>query len=131
MSRLVLDASAAVDLLLGLSRGRGVAQHLAGADVVAPALIDTEVLSALARLERGGAITSTVAGAAVRRWGAMPAQRVVTTALSAEIWALRSALRVADAHYVALARLIGAPLVTVDARLTRASVDGVTFILPT
>ncbi len=131
MSRLVLDASAAVDLLLGLPRGRGVAQHLADAEVVAPALIDTEVLSALARLERGGVITSTVAGVAVRRWGAMPAERVLTTALSADIWALRSALRVADAHYVALARLIGAPLVTADARLVRAGVEGVTFILPT
>lgn len=131
MRRLVLDASAAVDLLLGVPRGRSVARHLVDAEVVAPALIDTEVLSALARLERGASITTASAASALAHWRAIPVERVVTTALAGQIWALRAAVRVTDAHYVALARLIEAPLITSDARLTRAVVPGVTFILPT
>lgn len=37
--------------------------------------------------------------------------------------------RIADAHYVALAGALGAPLLTADARLARAPVSGVSLLL--
>ncbi|GIJ00029.1 putative nucleic acid-binding protein [Sediminihabitans luteus] len=128
MSRLVLDASAAVSTLVpGLLRDRTLAA-IAGHDLVAPALVDTEVLSALARLERAGAITAAEAERAVEAWAIVPCDRLETSSLVPEIWRLHTTLRVADAHYVALARALGAPLLTADARLARAPLHDVTVV---
>lgn len=127
--RLVLDASAAVDALLPTPRRDAVLDHLAGAELVAPALVDTEVLSALARLERARTITGTEADDAVDAWLRLPLDRVPGDVLAQHVWSSRAALRIADAHYVALARLLGAPLLTSDARLARAPLDGVTLVV--
>ncbi len=127
--RLVLDASAAVNALVpGLLR-EATWRHLAGAELVAPALVDTEVLSALARLERAGALSTAEADDAVDAWLRLPLDRVPGDVVAREAWALRGAVRVADAHYVALSRLLGAPLLTADARLARAPLAGVTLVV--
>ena len=58
---LVLDASAAVDVLARTIRGERVAEHLTRDDVAAPELLDVEVLSALWRLVRAGVLTEGAA----------------------------------------------------------------------
>ncbi len=127
--RLVLDASAAVNALIpGLLR-EATWRHLAGAELVAPALVDTEVLSALARLERGGALTADEADDAVDSWLRLPLDRIPGDVVAREVWSLRRSVRIADAHYVALARLLEAPLLTADARLARAPLAGVTLVV--
>ncbi|HIZ37539.1 MAG TPA: hypothetical protein H9815_17315 [Candidatus Ruania gallistercoris] len=55
--RIVLDASAGVNAVLAGYRGARVLDAMSGGEVWAPSLVDSEVLSALARLERAAAIT--------------------------------------------------------------------------
>ncbi|MBD8059490.1 type II toxin-antitoxin system VapC family toxin [Cellulomonas sp. JH27-2] len=126
---LVLDASTAVHALLATPLRAPTRAHLRGHDLVAPSLIDTEVLSALARLERAGQITADEAGAAVAAWRDLPCERVPSSALIEQVWSLRHAIRVADAHYVAVAQAYGVPLLTADARLARARIGGVSVLL--
>jgi predicted nucleic acid-binding protein len=52
---------------------------------------------------------------------ALPIERVPHTALLERAWALRHNLTPYDAAYVALAEALGAPLLTADRRLARAS----------
>lgn len=113
----VIDASSVVDLLSG---GRpGVAtEAIVGIDPLhAPDVVTGEVLSALARRARAG---HTGADAAVREFLAMPLALHSTTPLVPAAWTRRDNLRITDAFYVELARALGVPLVTSDARLARA-----------
>lgn len=126
---LVLDASATVDLLLRTPRGGRVATRLQGADVCAPELLDVEVCSALARLQRAGEVAAADAGDAVRRLVGMPADRIPHALLVARAWQLRNRVRVADAFYVGCAELMSAALITADARLARAALPGVVITL--
>jgi predicted nucleic acid-binding protein len=122
---LALDASAAVDLLLRTPRGHRVAQHLRSDDVTAPELLDVEVCSAVARLQRAGAVTEHEADDAVRRLATMPVRRLAHLALLPAAWPLRGRVRVADAFYVACAQLTSGALLTCDARLAAAPLPGV------
>jgi len=126
---LVMDASGAVDLVARLPRGRGVQRRVAGQQLVAPELLDVEVLSALARFERAGDLAGTEADAAVSGFRRLPVERVSHRILVSDTWTLRHQLRTADAFYVACARLLDAPLLTTDARLARARVPGVSVVL--
>src|SRR4051812_42301868 len=123
----VLDASACVDVLVGSARAAAVASELRGHLLIAPALLDVEVTSALARLERAGALSAEEAGAAIRALEIMPVQRQPHERMIARVWDLRRTLRVADAFYVACAQLAAAPLVTTDARLAGAGLRGTTI----
>ena len=127
---LVLDASAAVDLLARTTRGVRVAEHLARDDVAAPELLHVEVLSALWRLVRAGELTEAAATTAAARMRAMPVLRVRHERLTDQAWALRHRVRIADAFYLGCARLLGGALITTDGRLARAPLPGlsVTFL---
>ncbi|MDR0593357.1 MAG: type II toxin-antitoxin system VapC family toxin [Bifidobacteriaceae bacterium] len=124
----VIDASAAVDALVGGQRANQVRRTLADCDLYAPAIIDLEVTSALARLERAGEISPDLARAAIDIWLDGPVTRVAPTDLAAAAFARRAYLRVADAFYVALAQALPAPLITTDQRLARAPLAGITVI---
>lgn len=76
MRRAVVDASVAVDALLPSPHQAGALAHLTETDPLAPALIDTEVLSAVARLERAGMLHGSQADAAVAAWTDAPVERV-------------------------------------------------------
>lgn len=129
--RLVLDASVAVNILVPGLLQAASRSRLRGAELIAPTLIGTEVLSALARLERAGELSTDEADDAVAAWISLPCEQIATAPLAAHIWALRGRLRVADAHYVALARALDAPLLTADRRLAAAVPDGVAVLLVT
>lgn len=126
---LVLDASAALELVLVTPRGRRVMEALEQQDLVAPELVDAECASALARLERAGQVTPEEADRAVRDFRRLPFARVSHLFLTERAWALRDRVRVADAFYVACSELVRAPLLTCDRRLAAAALPGVPVLL--
>ena len=123
---LVVDASAVTELLLGRAAGEPVAEELRNHefDVHAPHLLDVEVLSALRRLVAAGQVTAERAAEAIADLLALPLDRHGHDVLVPRIWELRENLTAYDATYVALAEAVadeGAPLITADARLARAT----------
>ena len=112
---MVVDASVAVELLLGGAKGRAAARFLSAQDHLhAPSLIDAEVAHALGRLNRLGAVDEDRSAEAVEVWGQMPLRRHHTAALLPRMWTLRDNLTAYDAAYVALAEALDCPLVTFD-----------------
>ena len=59
--KIVLDASAGLDSVLAGYRGVRVLDAMSGTELWAPSLVDSEVLSALARMERAGIVTGAEA----------------------------------------------------------------------
>lgn len=117
----VVDASVLVDLALLRTGWPRIAMHLKGRALHAPAHVDVEVMSALARLGRAGAITSTEARTALERFRSGPIQRHLLPDLLAGAWSRVDHLRVTDALYVELAEVLGLRVLTTDARLARAT----------
>lgn len=118
---IVLDAPAAADLLLATPRARAVADALSGdVELHAPELIQPEVLSVVRRWLAQRWISQEVADRAVADLGDMPGVMHPHAALRQRAWDLRDRFTASDAHYVALAEALDAPLVTTDGRLARA-----------
>jgi predicted nucleic acid-binding protein len=124
-----IDASAMIDLLLKTPRAEAVIQVLGGMDmVIAPDLINVEVLRTIRAKERSGAISTEQAGKAIADLVDSPLQRLPTTAMVREAWDLREHVASSDALYALAARSIGVPLLTADVRLARAHSLGVPVI---
>ncbi|MGH8190853.1 MAG: type II toxin-antitoxin system VapC family toxin [Rhodanobacteraceae bacterium] len=122
MSRtLVVDASVAVDLL-GRFRAGPLEALLWQPDslMVAPELLEVEVLNALRRLERLGAIPASRSPELPEQLRGLRIRKYRHDLLLDGIWSLRLNLTAYDAAYVALARLLKVPLVTRDSKLARA-----------
>lgn len=117
----VVDASVLVDLVIAGASASSSAAALAGGRLHAPAHVDVEVTSALARLHRTGVLSRAAAGRALATFGRTPLERHDLPPLVAGAWKRTASLRVADAFYVELARQLGTRVLTVDARLARAS----------
>ena len=115
---LVVDASVAVEFVLGSAKGRhamGVLRAHDG-DLHAPELMIVESLSALRRMERHDELLGDRAGEAVRDVLDLPIRRYSTTLLAKRVWALRGRFSLYDAHYLALAEALDATVVTGDRR---------------
>ncbi|MDR1118311.1 MAG: type II toxin-antitoxin system VapC family toxin [Bifidobacteriaceae bacterium] len=130
----VLDATVAVDVLAKTGRvpvaEAAIAEQRAMASpLVAPSVIDLEVLNVLCRLERQGVLTAVELHAAVHRWRHFDVAREPVTALTSEVVSLRHNVSTADAFYVALARFLSCPLITSDRRLAAAPNLGVRLVL--
>lgn len=125
MAVAVLDASAAVELLLGTAVGRRTDQALRGETIAAPAHFDAEVLSALGRLSREGEAGEERVELSLGALARAPVRRFPVAPLLLAAWSLRANVALRDALYVALARRLDAVLVTADARLARAPELGV------
>jgi len=122
---LVVDASAAVEYLLQTSLGLRVAGVLQGGKLLAPELLDAEVLAVLRREVLAGRLPDDRAAVAVsdlRDWGV---ERLAHRDLLEDAWALRGHVTAYDALYVAAARATGGALVTADGPLARAPALGV------
>lgn len=119
---IVLDASAAVELLLGGRRAAPVLVRIEPEEgaVHAPGLIDLEVAQVLRRLVRAGVMAAARGGASLEILADLPVTRHPATPLLPRIWSLREHLTAYDAAYVALAEALGCPLVTFDAALAAA-----------
>lgn len=117
---LVVDASVAVPACLS---AEGFAL-LPDRDLVAPALLWSETLSALRGLVWRNEIIAADANAARKALEQCPVRRIDDGRLVAETWRIAEDLgwaKTYDAEYVALARLLGCRLVTLDARLRRGA----------
>ncbi|MFC4948327.1 type II toxin-antitoxin system VapC family toxin [Pseudonocardia sp. GCM10023141] len=118
---LVLDASAAVSALTGVSDPeRALRARLVGEICFAPHLIDAEVGSVLRRRVSGAALEATTAEAALLALNVLVNERYPHGPLAFAAWALRHTITYYDALYVALAARLGIPLLTADARLAKA-----------
>jgi predicted nucleic acid-binding protein len=124
----VIDSSALVELVVRSERASAVTQAVGATDMVAPDVVNPEVLSALRRLERTGTLTARRAVQAVDDLMDAPVRRFSTLPLLAEAWSLRANAAAADACYVVLARILRCPLVTADRKLSRAPGLGVPLI---
>jgi predicted nucleic acid-binding protein len=124
----VIDSSALVELVVKSERASAVAQAVGATDMVAPDVVNPEVLAALRRLERTGELTTQRAVQALDDLMDAPVRRFSTLPLLAEAWTLRANVTAADALYVVLARLLGCPLVTADRKLSRAPNLGVPML---
>ena len=125
----VIDASALVDLVVQSERAPAVAQAVGGVDMVAPDVVNPEVLSALRRRERIGTLTARRGVQAVDDLMDAPVRRFSTLPLLAEAWTLRANVSAADALYVVLARILRCPLVTANRKLSRAPGLGVPLVM--
>jgi predicted nucleic acid-binding protein len=86
-------------------------------ELLAPHLLDVEVLSVLRRLALGGRLDQAAAEQAVRTHFAFTITRHEVRPLAGRIWRLRHQYTSYDACYLALAEALAAPLYTCDARL--------------
>lgn len=118
---LVVDAGWLVEVLVGSPRSEPMRQLLLDdGDLLAPHLIDAEVIGVLRRHHELGWLDTTAARTAVADLRDWPAERVDHRPLLARAWELRRSVRGSDALYVALSEALGATLVTTDLRLARA-----------
>lgn len=119
---IVLDASTVLEILLQTEAGAPVAERLLTSDssLHAPHLLDVEVVQVLRRFVAQGEVPEARAGQALAALADFPLERYSHTILLPRIWALRQNLSVYDAAYVALAEVLGATLLTRDARISRA-----------
>lgn len=128
---IVLDASAAVEVVLNLPRAATdlrtrLATH--GETVHVPHVFDLEALAAIRRHALRGVLSERRSRGALRALDDLRATRYSHVPLRSRIWELRENVTPYDAAYVALAEALRAPLVTVDAALagaagTRAEVE--------
>ncbi|HSQ37837.1 MAG TPA: type II toxin-antitoxin system VapC family toxin [Acidimicrobiia bacterium] len=125
--RLVVDASALVELAVGGNRAPNIAGRLRGADLHGPAHLDAEVLSALGRLHRAGRLSARQVTTRLDWLAAAPIERHPLAPLLTGAWRRRHRLRLAEALYAELAQLLGATLVTTDAHLA-AALPGVELV---
>lgn len=119
---LVVDASVLAVALMDDGSDGDLARHrLLGDHLVAPALIDLEVVSVWRGLARGGHLDPKRARLALEDLRDLPMERISHTDLLERCWPLRSNLTIYDAAYVALAEALDCPLLTADARLSKAT----------
>ena len=118
----VLDASALVLALIGKTDSADLLRRrLPTMRRHAPHLIDAEVGNVLRRHEQGGRISAEEARSALDAGRVIVEHRYPHAGPLAELaWTWRANVSFYDALYVALAVRIDAPLVTADAKLSRA-----------
>lgn len=122
---IVLDASAAIEWLLGLPRADAVADRLvASDDVHAPHLLGVEVAQVVRRYEAAGEVGADRGAAALRDLADLDVVHHPHEPLLPTIWRLRSNLTAYDATYVALALALDVPIVTLDRALAAAPMHG-------
>lgn len=125
MTRYVIDASAAVEYLLRTPLGSAVADVIGDTTLVAPELLDAEVLSAVRRGVLAGRLDLRRARMAIHDLSEWPIERLSHRELVRSAWEHRKNVSAYDAFYVAAAQVHDLPILTTDGRLSRASGLGV------
>ena len=123
----MIDASAAIR---ACQQAAGFAV-LGEKEIVAPHLLWSEFRSVVHERLWRGEITAGQADLLRRRLGSGPVRRRDHARLDREAWAVAEELgwaKTYDAEYVALARILGCRLVTVDGRLRRGA-DRLGFVV--
>lgn len=98
---------------------------LDNSSLVAPDLIDAEVLSALRREVLGRRVEESHARMVIEALLVWPCERISHRLLAPFAWEHYQHVSAYDAFYVAAARVRDIPLLTADGRLSRASGLGI------
>ena len=114
---IVVDASAALSALLNDGSARSA---LAGEQLHAPHLVDSEVANGLRLMVAAGQLAADSGWTALDAFRRLGMTRYPVFSLLDRVWELRDNLSAYDASYVALAELLDCNLLTADARLSRA-----------
>ena len=120
---IVLDASAALELILGTQTGIRIAERIfdPGELLCAPHLIDLEVAQVLRRYVRAGDVAEPRADEALQDFLDLSIERYPHDLFLRRIWQMRENVTAYDAAYVALAEAVDEALLTTDSRLARSS----------
>src|SRR6185369_516572 len=118
---IVLDASVIVELLTNGALADSIRNELAGRtdSLIAPHLLDVEVLSAIRRLVAGRRIDAHRSEQMLSALAALPVERCAHIPLLGRIWELRHNFTAYDAAYIALAEATNAVLYTGDEKLCK------------
>jgi len=127
VSLFVIDASAATEYLLRTPLGLKVAATTEDASLIAPELIDVEVLSVLRRAVMRREISEQRALLAIEDLVDWSIDRISHKPLLWLAWQHRDNVSAYDAFYVAAARISNAPLLTTDGQLSRAPKLGISI----
>jgi predicted nucleic acid-binding protein len=119
----VIDASAAAEVLFRTPLGERALETIGDEVVVAPELIDAEVLSFIRRKTLQGVVTARRAGQAIEMLVAWPLARLPHRPLLSAAFGLRESLSAYDALYAAAVVAVGGEIVTADGPLARAPID--------
>lgn len=116
---IVVDASAAIELLLRTPLGQRVEPHLLGhpGELHVPELLDLEIVQVLRRGVLGRFLTADRADQALADLDGLGVLRHSHEVIRSRIWQLRSNFTAYDAAYVALAEALRAPLLTCDRKI--------------
>lgn len=129
---LIVDASCLYEVVTRGPKADLVGDLLAtDDDQAAPHVVDAEVLGLVRRDRLHGVLDDTasrLALAGLRDW---PGERFGHQLLLERAWELRENVRSWDALYVALAEALDATLITLDARLARATGPMCPVVVPT
>lgn len=125
------DASAVVAMLLDAGPdGQWATDALRGSHIAAPSLVTFECANIIRRLELAGLVGTDQAVQAHADLLDLAIESWPYELLASRVWELRRNLSSYDASYVALAEQIGAPLVTLDRRISRAPGLRCTIAIP-
>ncbi len=119
---IVVDTSAVIDLVLRDERGVPIAAQFGSRFFApqAPDTIDREVINVLRKRWLRGDLSDEAAEEAFQTFLTLPLELHAARPYAREVWSLRASVHVADAYYLALARQLGASVLTTDERLGRA-----------
>lgn len=125
---IVVDSSTITDALT-MRELRDLRAELAVRTLHAPALLDSEVLSAVRGLHLGGHLSEARARDALLDFGDLKIRRHPMTApLREAAFELRHRMTAYDASYAALAQALGVRLWTRDRPLARACPAGLAYV---
>ena len=120
MATLVIDANVFVEACLAPTSFGPLSRH----QLLGPPHLQAEALSVLHELLFRGEITKELASIALDRFEGSPCEIRRPPELARTAWRIAEQLgwaKTYDAEYVALAQLLGCPLVTIDSRLARGA----------
>jgi predicted nucleic acid-binding protein len=128
---LVVDASLVVAALVDSGAdGAWAESMLLSGQLAAPALMPVEVANILRRSALAGEVTEESASLAHLDLLDLRVELFPYEPFGARVWELRANLTAYDAWYVAVAEELGAPLGTLDLRLSRATGPRCAFAVP-
>ncbi len=125
---IVIDASALAEVVVRSERASQVEKLFVGQPLIAPDLINSEVLSVLRGWLTRSLIDHSCAARAVHNLASAPIRRFTTSSLIDEMWSTRHNLTPYDAAYVVLARRSDAALLTLGKRLMKAPALGISLL---
>ena len=119
---IVLDASAVLELLLETPRAGLVRERIGRVEesLHAPHLLDVEVAQVLRRYHLAGSLSAERGAQALLDLADLDITRYPHDVLLSRIWELRATVTAYDAAYLAVAEVLGSPLLTFDRRLASA-----------